>query len=886
MSDVNGSTSIPRMVFRACTYPFRAAWSAVKYVGRSVSKAVEPIRVILAGKNKAEGDAPKTDLDRRGVTPVPKPSQGGQPSRPTTHNPPDDDWGWDDDPESFKPQPQIHRYQPPARSPSPEPRRAAPTHDHPPVPQVPKFDEFDGDWVATFQSTDDPQKGLQAPLKPAVTPAPVPAPAGTRFLKPNDSEGLKSSSGRGVPAGNPFQQSQAVTNYQKARIEVVTYLQEYYLSVEPEKLTELLKDIPQGEWGKQSLREDLVIFLKMERYGSKLPYASFAQIYSQRLLDRKIDSTSVRELTEGWNEYKAFQASHELQKLVMNKPSSEKRSNKITFGQQSQPVGGGKSSRDRTTARQPEAQPGQPNPQLIPKIGNLDQVYQGLQEVRSVGKPHYDQPLTEELFAHGETNVTYEAELARVNQATDEMAVFMTPEEYIRQKSNNEILQKYRFGIIPSREEAWRQLTNGVPSTQWRDLDGQLRGTTPVRPTKLSQEEVRELGVYRRAVQELYETQSHGNSNCQSFANSMEHFMRGLGYQQVVGVMQQLDMNVKVGDPTPVACWNLPKYQAGNFSSFLEGLYDFRAAAAEGMAKQPNPANDGPAALNGSRYILLKTSKEGGGGHVLYMVRSKATGRFIIIDGQSRQVYPLLHPDGTYTDEAKDILGGRNIYTLRVDNISDKDFKADLKRSNDLMKTANKAAEVTMVVERFLPEMPAEGWQSIQAGVNWLYDMHVRQHNYEMDEYQGRLNDLRRRTQDESALVEPTLCQKNKMMEEVRRVCSDEEWRAMRNNYLAVLQKDLTSMKEALGKTKVVHQQEMRHLIDHFADIPVAFHGPTAIPQAAEFLTQFTHLGKDEIAQELVSMFGSNTGWKEFWLNMKSNAYDRFIKAMQGIVRH
>ena len=320
--------------------------------------------------------------------------------------------------------------------------------------------------------------------------------------------------------------------------------------------------------------------------------------------------------------------------------------------------------------------------------------------------------------------------------------------------------------------------------------------------------------------------------------------------------------------------------------AFSRGLYDFKVAAAAGMAKQPNPANDSPEGLNGSRYILLKTGKEGGGGHVLYMVRSKATGRFIIIDGQSRQVYPLMHPDGTYTDEAEGILGGRNIYTLRVDNISDDDFKADLKRSNDLMKTANKAAEVSMVVERFLPEMPDEGWASVQAGINWLYEQHVQQYNLEKGEYEERAHDLRRLAQDQSALVEPVLCPKNKMMQEVRRVCSDDEWRAMRNNYLQLLHKDLESTKEALGRTAVTHMKEMKQLLDHFPEIPAKFHAPTAIPDAAEFLTQFTHLSKEVIAQELMHIYRSSIGWKEFWLNIKSNAYDRFTKSMQGITRH
>ena len=206
-----------------------------------------------------------------------------------------------------------------------------------------------------------------------------------------------------------------------------------------------------------------------------------------------------------------------------------------------------------------------------PRTAGLGEVYRQIQVVGEVENPRYDQPLTEELFAHGETHITYDAELARVNHETDAMAKFMDPEEVTRQKRNNAILQQYRFGIIKSRDEAWRRLTHGVPRIQWPDLEGLLNGTTPVRPTRLTQEEARELGMYRQAVQDLYDTQSHGNSNCQSFANSMEHFMRGLGYQQVVGVMQQLDMNVKAGDPTPVACWNLPKYQEKNFCGFLEG---------------------------------------------------------------------------------------------------------------------------------------------------------------------------------------------------------------------------------------------------------------------------------------------------------------------------
>ena len=339
-----------------------------------------------------------------------------------------------------------------------------------------------------------------------------------------------------------------------------------------------------------------------------------------------------------------------------------------------------------------------------PESSEQNRVMGGLlQQINSIEPEEeaaFDQPLTEDICAHGVQGATLEAELKRVDAEIDQLQSEMAGIPGIaidlqKQRINNRILQRYRFGKI-SYQKALSQLSQGKAPDQRRDIKVSLDSTTPVRQTLLTAGEKKELALYREAVNYLHTHQRHGDSNCQSFANAMEVFCRGRGYNQVLGVREQLEVP-RIGQTAPIAVWNHPDWSRKNTTEFLpdlcfhpdthESMPDAFPQAVKRSTNAYNPhGEENLLQLNGERYTLLKTAKTGAAGHYLFVVRARSTGRFIAIDGQSRQVYPLLHADGTMTDEARDKIDGRNIYTFRTDNIPDEVYMAELEKTNDLLR--------------------------------------------------------------------------------------------------------------------------------------------------------------------------------------------------------
>nr|MDT0251762.1 hypothetical protein [Endozoicomonas sp.] len=217
--------------------------------------------------------------------------------------------------------------------------------------------------------------------------------------------------------------------------------------------------------------------------------------------------------------------------------------------------------------------------------------------------------------------------------------------------------------------------------------------------TKLTSAEFAELTLYRAAIQIFHKNQIPGAASCQSFVNAIECFLRNQGYHQVIGIDEQLDMNVAPGAPTAVVCWNVAELRSCYFTTFLHDVDSdaFRKAIQSGEQAGASPENDSIDQLNGERYLLLRTTPTGEEGHFVNLVRSKASGRFIVIDGQKENIYPVIHPepDFTITDDADKDITQRNIYAFRTDLIPDSIFSEELKRSNALMQssiTAQKAS--------------------------------------------------------------------------------------------------------------------------------------------------------------------------------------------------
>ena len=152
----------------------------------------------------------------------------------------------------------------------------------------------------------------------------------------------------------------------------------------------------------------------------------------------------------------------------------------------------------------------------------------------------------------------------------------------------------------------------------------------------------------------MYRLQVPGNSNCQGFANSLEHFARGKGYNQVQGVAVAVELPFDYSQTSPIVGWYQldaemnPQFH-GQFQANVDGFFE---AMRKGQSRVPGQTRDVLEAMDRDRYIVLKSGTSGGAGHYTCIQRLKSSGRFILVDPQNQQIFPMLHPDGTPTDEA------------------------------------------------------------------------------------------------------------------------------------------------------------------------------------------------------------------------------------------
>ena len=248
------------------------------------------------------------------------------------------------------------------------------------------------------------------------------------------------------------------------------------------------------------------------------------------------------------------------------------------------------------------------------------------------------------------------------------------------------MILEYRFGMhsYVDTQQAIKQQAEGELR---QTMLASLQVAKSFRLTKLTPEERRELQLYRQAIQVFYDNHQSGFSSCQGFVNSIEYYLSGHGYHQVIGIDKELEWNAD--DISPVLCWDQPEQRARYQTAFLHQLSSdaFRLAIHSGEQWQSNDAVDSTELLNGERYLLLRTMPSGdGGGHFVNMVRSKASGRFIVIDGQKLNIFPVIHNNGDFTDEAYKELANKNVYVLRMDLISYETLEQAFRDSTALLK--------------------------------------------------------------------------------------------------------------------------------------------------------------------------------------------------------
>ncbi|MRI31413.1 hypothetical protein EOPP23_00220 [Endozoicomonas sp. OPT23] len=336
----------------------------------------------------------------------------------------------------------------------------------------------------------------------------------------------------------------------------------------------------------------------------------------------------------------------------------------------------------------------------------------------SAGEP--DRAMSPAFNAHGQDEATFEEALAEKLKELDHLKEFQNDTEFSQQQKATEIILKFRYGQL-TREAATAEIKKQCSSAYWQTHITTLNHAFLIRPVLVTQEEHKELEVFNDMIETLYEHQLDGNSNCQSFANSLECFFRTGKYQPVISVNAQIDIPYNNSETSPVVGWYLtddlgdPVYKA-QFQNDVEGF--FKAAFTGQTNKGADQKRSALKALDCDRYIIHKQTP-GGGGHYLYMLRMKSSGRFVILDPQNQQMYPLLHPDGTPTTEARADFDDRTIHIHSPECMNDQKFAEELEKSHKCLSADHKFGTVTGIYEK-LKNLPEECWDSIEKSAKWL----------------------------------------------------------------------------------------------------------------------------------------------------------------------
>lgn len=334
---------------------------------------------------------------------------------------------------------------------------------------------------------------------------------------------------------------------------------------------------------------------------------------------------------------------------------------------------------------------------------------------KSSGEP--DQPVSPQFNEHPVHEITFEDALEASNEEYEAMSAHVDPLTMEQQKAASASILKYQYGLIDKGQAQAEIIQNCNKSVLMSKLQ-ELKTAQPVRQSLVTEAENRELEIIHEVVQEHYAHQLDGSSNCQSFANALECFFRFGRFNQVVGVAEQIEIAFDHNQTTPVVGW----YQADGLDKqhrdqFQTNVEDFYEAARKGqMREDVQEKRETLEALDCDRYIVLK---QRGTGHYMFMHRMKSSGRFFVIDAQNRQMYPLLHPDGSPTDEAIADFEGRSVQVYSPEWMDDGTFEVELEKCNRCLASDHKFGELIAVYES-IDRIPPDKRESMEKAAKWL----------------------------------------------------------------------------------------------------------------------------------------------------------------------
>ncbi|WP_062266840.1 HAD family hydrolase [Endozoicomonas arenosclerae] len=286
----------------------------------------------------------------------------------------------------------------------------------------------------------------------------------------------------------------------------------------------------------------------------------------------------------------------------------------------------------------------------------------------------------------------------------------------------SKIKLKYQFGEI-TKAVAQQQIRESTQTqleaaNELTDLDR----ITPFKPTLISADEEAEFELLNNVVTEMYKRQAAGNSNCQGFANSLEHFARGRGYNQVQAVSVAIELPYDNGQTSPITGW----YQFDaleeqhHHHQFQDQTGAFFEAIKKGQQRHPGARKRVLGeAFDSDRYVVLKSGTGGGAGHYTFVQRLKSSGRFIVLDAQNRQMFPVLNPDGTPTDEAKAFFNNVSIQAYSPEVLSDEKYDLEIKGANLCLASDRNYGHLIGVFEH-LDKVPKQSQRSIDEAADWL----------------------------------------------------------------------------------------------------------------------------------------------------------------------
>ena len=311
--------------------------------------------------------------------------------------------------------------------------------------------------------------------------------------------------------------------------------------------------------------------------------------------------------------------------------------------------------------------------------------------------------------------------LFEVQQNMDAATFNQIKTDMERAHNCSRIKLEYQFGRI-NKDEAKRQITERSFAGEREDHLKELDRLTPHKQTLISTDEEAEFELLNNVVTEMYKRQAAGNSNCQGFANSLEHFARGRGYNQVQAVSVAVELPFDTSQTTPIVGWvqvdGIEEKQYHH--EFQNRVGEFFDAIKRGQQRQPGaPRRPLGQAFDSDRYVVLKSGTGGGAGHYTFVQRLKSSGRFIVVDAQNRLMFPVLNPDGTPTDEAKAFFNNVSVQAYSPEFVTDEQYDMEIKGANLCLASDRNYGHLVGVFDH-LDQVPKQCQRSIEDAADWL----------------------------------------------------------------------------------------------------------------------------------------------------------------------